>query len=104
MNITARTCANCAQFNPEPWEDHPVCWNGATFTERPGTPTELTRDPIASDLCPEHQSHEEDAFEDLFIESCLKVGGLSAACAAADACAVAHVAIRRAAQLQELKQ
>jgi hypothetical protein len=99
MNITARACANCAQFNPEPQEDQPVCWNFATFTERPGTPSELTRDPIASDVCPEHQSHEEDAFEDIFIDSHLKFGGLSAACAAADACAVAHAAIRRAALL-----
>lgn len=99
MNIESRTCGNCAQFNPDPWGDHPVCWSGATFTDRPGTPTERTREPIATDTCPDHKSHGEDAREDMFIEAELRSGGPAAASAAADACAVAHVAIRRAAQI-----
>ena len=98
MNITARTCANCAQFNPQPWGDHPRCWALVTFTEKPGTTLEFVRAPVASDRCPEHQSHDEDAQETEFIESFNRVGGPSFACEAADACAAARLAIIQAAQ------
>lgn len=99
MNIEPRTCANCANFNPEPEGDETRCWNGVTFAYRLGTPAQTTREPIATDVCPDHKSATEDAFEDLIIDEALKAGGLAAATAAADACAVAHVAIRRAAQV-----
>jgi hypothetical protein len=99
MKNELRACANCASYNPEPEGDETTCWNGITFTDRPGTPTERTREPVATDTCPDHKSHCEDAREDMFIEAELRAGGPAAASAAADACAVAHVAIRRAARV-----
>lgn len=99
MNVTARTCVNCATFNHRPEGDEPRCWDLITFTDRVGTPTERTREPIETDTCPEHKSAAEDAFEDLIINNARESGGLAAACAAADACAIAHTAIRRAAQV-----
>ncbi|MDB5869543.1 MAG: hypothetical protein JWP96_1875 [Polaromonas sp.] len=64
MNITQRTCANCAAFNPAPEVDEPACWNLVSFNARPGTPPALSREPGPADLCDSHQTHEEDKAED----------------------------------------
>lgn len=98
MNITARTCANCALFNPapEPGSDDPICESGATFTERPGTPTEVTRHPIATDTCPDHMTDAEDVDENYTIIEALREGGPLLATIAADACESARIAIRNA--------
>jgi len=97
MTIEARTCANCGNFNAESHgEEPPPCWNFTKFAVRLGS-TEL-RDPVASDTCPEHLTHEEDAFQDVFIDQALRAGGLAAATLAADACEMSHRALRRAAQ------
>ncbi len=99
MNVEPRTCANCAEYNHHPEGDATSCWNGVMFAYRLGTPTQTTREPIPTDVCPDHKTHAEDAFEDLFIESALEAGGLAAATAAADACEAAHMAIRSAARV-----
>jgi hypothetical protein len=99
MNIQARTCANCANFNPEPWGDHPVCWNLASFTDRPGTPTEITRDPEPGDTCLEHQSHAESAAEDALLQACAELAGPLFASEQAEGMAATRLCLRKAAQL-----
>ena len=67
MNITQRTCATCAAFNPAPEGDDPACLNLTFITENHGTPQALNRDPGPADWCPSHQTHEEDKAEDAAI-------------------------------------
>jgi len=60
MNITERTCSNCAAFNPEPTASEGICGNLVSFTDA-GAPRESSRDPGPDDYCHGHQTVEEDA-------------------------------------------
>lgn len=73
MNITQRTCANCAAFNPAPKTDEPICWNLVSFHAHPGTPQALSQEPGPADCCDSHQTHEEDAAQTHEIEVALQV-------------------------------
>ena len=66
MNITNRTCANCAAFNPTPTEDEPLCWNLVSFLD--GATPATSRDPKPDDSCESHQTAEEDAVQTHDIE------------------------------------
>lgn len=63
MNITQRTCKNCAHFNPAPDGDEPTCWNLVSISENYRTPQAMHREPSAVDWCDHHQTHAEDAAE-----------------------------------------
>lgn len=65
MNITARTCANCAAFNPKHAVDQPGCWNLVSFAVSPGQ----SREPSPTDACDGQQTHQEDAEETAYIET-----------------------------------
>lgn len=65
MNTTARTCANCAAFNPVRTIDQPGCWNLVSFTVNPGQ----SREPGPTDSCNSHQTHREDAEQTADIEA-----------------------------------
>ena len=65
MNITARTCANCAAFNPVRAIDEPRCFNLVSFTVIPDS----DRDPGPADSCNAHQTHQEDADQTADIEA-----------------------------------
>jgi hypothetical protein len=62
MNITKRTCGNCAHFNPNPAEDEPVCGNGL-----PGE---------SGGSCDDHRTHAEDDLETALIAAGVRDGGL----------------------------
>ena len=64
MNITKRTCATCAAFNPSATGDEVVCGNLTFFTVDKGMPHAVNREPTATDCCDIHQTHAEDAAED----------------------------------------
>ena len=72
MNITKRTCANCAAFNPSATEDEEVCGNLTFFTihhvDADGKPLTIHQAPSPTDRCDSHQTHEEDAAETREIE------------------------------------
>ena len=68
MNITKRTCATCAAFNPSATGEEVVCGNLTFFTVDRGTPHAVNREPGAADYCDSHQTHEEDAAETHDIE------------------------------------
>jgi len=60
MNITPRTCANCASFDLA-GPHGSTCMNAARATnDRPGLPDE-SHGATASDWCDEHQTAEEAA-------------------------------------------
>ena len=65
MNITVRTCANCAAFNPVRVIDEPCCWNLVSFTVSPGQ----SREPAPTDGCDAHQTDQENAEETAYIEA-----------------------------------
>ena len=65
MNITARTCANCAAFNPVRAIDEPRCFNLVSFTVSPDSDP----DPGPADSCNAHQTHQEDADQTADIEA-----------------------------------
>ena len=56
MNITARTCANCFNFNAEPTGLNPACW--ASVLIPAGA---LQREPGPTDCCELHSTHQEGA-------------------------------------------
>ena len=58
MNITERTCSNCAAFNPSATIEEVPCWNMVSFMDG-AAPT--GRDPKPTDYCESHQTAEEDA-------------------------------------------
>ena len=60
MNITGRTCSNCAAFNSTPTDNEPLCWNLVSFLNS-ATPEAPGRDPRPTDFCENHQTAEEDA-------------------------------------------
>jgi len=75
MNITARSCANCASFNPAPEEDGTACLDMVFFTERKGTAMELHRQAVSTDNCPEHMTQYEDQTESALIACHRREGG-----------------------------
>lgn len=72
MNITKRTCATCAAFNPSATDDEEVCGNLVFFTihhvDADGKPLVIHQAPSSTDRCDSHQTHEEDAAETHQIE------------------------------------
>lgn len=98
MNIRARTCGNCSSFNASATVDEPSCWNLISFTERPGTASELHREPVASDFCNDHLTHTEDARETALIEEHREQGGIEQAIQAATSISIARSVVRRAMQ------
>ena len=73
MNITERTCATCASFNPSATEDEEPCANLVSFTihhvDAGGKPLTIHQGPSPTDRCDSHQTHEEDAAETREIET-----------------------------------
>ena len=71
MNITKRTCATCAAFNPAPEGDDPACWNLVNIiihhVDEDGKPLVIHRQPYAGFRCDSHQTHDEDKAEDAAI-------------------------------------
>lgn len=57
MNITARTCANCAAFIEDSTAELSSCLNLVSFVASP----ERSRGPAPADTCNMHQTHHEDA-------------------------------------------
>ena len=72
MNITQRTCATCAAFNPSATDDEEPCANLVFFTihhvDAGGKPLTIHQAPSPTDCCDSHQTHEEDAVETREIE------------------------------------
>jgi len=72
MNITKRTCATCAAFNPSATDEEEVCGNLTSFTihhvDADGKPLVIHQAPSATDRCDSHQTQEEDAAETHQIE------------------------------------
>ena len=60
MNITERTCANCAAFNSAPTDDEAPCWNLVSITDDGVTRTPR-RLPGPGDYCSDHLTTDEDA-------------------------------------------
>jgi len=96
MNITARTCATCASFDPAKIADGETCRNGVTITERKGSATELHRQPVRGDWCDSHISAAEDATESALIELHRKEGGLAQAMQAMESISHTFEVIRQA--------
>ncbi len=65
MNITTRTFANCAAFNPVRAIDEPGCFNLVSFVIN----ADRGRDPGPTDACDMHQTHQECAEQTAFIEA-----------------------------------
>ncbi len=68
-NITKRTCANCAAFNPAPASNEPSCWNLVSITTQPESAQAPTRAPGPSDSCNSHQTYEEALEQGAFIDA-----------------------------------
>ena len=72
MNITQRTCATCAAFNPSATDDEEPCANLVFFTihhvDAGGKSLTIHQAPSPTDRCDSHQTHEEDAVETHEIE------------------------------------
>ena len=72
MNITQRTCATCASFNPSATGEEEVCGNLVFFTihhvDAHGKPLTIHQEPRPVDRCDSHQTLEEDAAETHQIE------------------------------------
>jgi hypothetical protein len=68
-NITKRTCANCAAFNPAPASNEPSCWNLVSITTQAESAQALTRAPGPSDSCNSHQTYEEALEQGVFIDA-----------------------------------
>ena len=64
MNITKRTCATCAAFNPLATGEEVVCGNLVSIIIDHGTPQAVSREPNSADWCDHHKTHAEDAAED----------------------------------------
>ena len=65
MTITARTCANCAAFIEDSIAEPSSCLNLVSFIISPGK----SREPIPTDTCDAHKTHQEDADETAFIDA-----------------------------------
>jgi hypothetical protein len=76
MNITTRTCANCAAFSLDPPSKGDTCVNAVYFTERKGTAMELHRQAKSTDNCPDHPTQHEDEAETALIEHYRREGGI----------------------------
>ena len=79
MNITQRTCATCAAFNPSATEDEEPCANLVFFTihhvDAGGKPLTIHQAPSPTDRCNIHQTHKEDAVETRQIETARAAAG-----------------------------
>ena len=82
MNITQRTCATCAAFNPSATEDEEPCANLVFFTihhvDAGGKPLTIHQAPSPTDRCKSHQTHEEDAVETREIDTARAAAGIKA--------------------------
>ncbi len=65
MNVTTRTCANCAAFNAPRAINEPGCLNLVSFLISPGK----RREPCPTDVCDSHQTHQEDEEQAAYIEA-----------------------------------
>jgi hypothetical protein len=65
MNITKRTCANCANYEPMSPGEAPMCQNGGYVVLNRGTPQEERRGTRPDDTCDDHITPEEVAAQDM---------------------------------------
>ena len=97
MTIQARTCANCAAFNPSPTDGEPACWNLVSVTERTAGRAALHRGVVATDEgCHDHLTDPEDEAETALIEEQREGGGMEAAMLAGKAISIRRAALWRA--------
>ena len=97
MNITARTCANCAAFNPSPAGNEPACWNLVHVTERSVGRAALHRGVVATDEgCHDHLTDQEDEAETALIEEQREAGGMKGAMLAGQAISIRRATLWRA--------
>ena len=96
MNITTRTCANCAAFSPAPPSNGDTCVNAVYFIEQKGTAMELHRQAMSTDDCIEHMTQREDEAETALIDHYLREGGTDQAMGAYPSIDETRHLIRRA--------
>jgi hypothetical protein len=76
MNVTERTCANCANYEPTSPGEAPMCTDGKHIVLHQGTPQEETQTTRPGDTCDDHTTNDEVAT----VETQRQLSHLSLAC------------------------
>lgn len=88
MTTQARACANCANFNPTPAANEPLCWNLIAIDHA---------DVAAGVVCDQHLTHSEDAEETAMANAYHRIGCSWAVADYLRACQCARNVIQKAA-------